>query len=302
MINRTDPATGERKDQFPSDTSPVAFKIIDTSHAFTLRKFVYNDEEDNQAELDITNVDLWNLLKDVIGGYPGHIFRGPPVTIPSPYEPLIFSWDRLQQVSKAKPKDKRDKQARTDLELLLDTLSSGSGDLKLDKYFKMRESNKEQKSVTFETLWTLFPPGTLVYGKAFLEQDQVFVVRENISPWPHLNTLWTLSGWTYDWDGNKFKRVSLSIPIQGFHGHKLITTLPFYPLEFQIKHAEIKKDLIERGKTFRKICMAREGLRMFEYSGKAIFEKRGFSGVDDKVALSISYQKNITDADILGRW
>ena len=79
--------------------------------------------------------------------------------------------------------DGKDEQARLDLGLLLDTLSSGSGDQKLDKYLKVRESSKEQK-MTFESLWTIFPPGTLVYGKVFQGQDQIFIVQGNVRPWP----------------------------------------------------------------------------------------------------------------------
>ncbi|PQE03101.1 P-loop containing nucleoside triphosphate hydrolase protein [Rutstroemia sp. NJR-2017a BVV2] len=279
LINRTDPETGQRKDQLPSDTSPTVSKVTDTFHAFTLRKVLYEDEDDNDGELEITNENLWSLLKDLMGDYPYHIFRGPPVTLYSPYPPLIFNWDKLELATKEQSKEETDKQAREDLRILLDTLSSGSGDAKLDKYFKMRESNKDQKNVTYDTLWTLFPPGTLVYGKAFLGQDQVFIVKGNMRYWPHTSPMWSVHCWTYDWDGKMFKRLCLKLKIERFDGHKPIATLPFYPLEFQSNYTVIKKNLIERGKIFRNVCMMKQELRMFEYSGEAIFDRKGFSGI-----------------------
>lgn len=296
LISRTDPETGERKDQLPSDTSPTDSTVTDIFHAFTLRKIVYEEENYNDGELEITNQALWGLLKDLMGDYPDHIFRGPPVTLSSPYSPLIFNWDKLEEAVKEEPKDETDKQAREDLKLLLDTLSSGSGDARLDKYFKMRESNKLQKNVTYETLWTLFPPGTLVYGKAFLGQDQMFIVRDNLRNWPssrRRNAPWSLLCWIYDWDGKMFKRLCLKLMIEHFDGLKPITTLPFYPLESLGKYADLKESLIERGRRFREVCTMKTGFRMFEYGGEAIFDKRGFSGVrgdDDKVSLLASCQ------------
>jgi len=298
LVNRTDPQTGERKDQLFNDSSPTTSQATDTSYAFTLRKNVYENAEENEGEIDIADRDLWELLKGLLGHYPYHIFQGPPVTLNSPYEPLILYWEKLEQATKEKPKNDNDKQARLDLKLLLDIIASASGDLKLDKYFKIRDSNKEQKSVTFETLWTLFPPGALVYGKPFQGQDQVFIVQDCIRPWPYFRrglpreqASWILLCWTYDWDGKMFKRMSLKLEFEHFDGHKPITSLPYYPFELNEQHALIKDRLIEQGVKYRQFCTATQGSRMFEYSGEAIFVKKGFSGVqgdDDKVGLPVT--------------
>ena len=157
--------------------------MIDSLHAFTLRKHVYSKSEENSGEIEITNRDLWNILKSLLNHYPYHIFQGPPVTLNSPYKALIFNWEKLEQATGETPKNDKDKQARSDLKLLLNTIASGSGDPKLDKYFKIRESG--QKSVTFETLWTLFPPGALIYGRPFLGQDQVLVVQDSVRVWTY---------------------------------------------------------------------------------------------------------------------
>lgn len=177
LINRVDPATGERKDQLPSDPIPEVSKGQDSLHAFLLRKNVdANDRKDNDGELEIVNRDLWNLLKKLLSHHPYHTFQGDPVTIESPYEAFILNWDKLENAAKESSADEKDNQARLDL--------SKSGDPKLDKYFKIRESNREQRSVTFESLWTLFSPGALVYGKSFLGQDQIFIVQNSLRAWP----------------------------------------------------------------------------------------------------------------------
>ena len=299
LVNRTDPESGERRDQPPSDLLPAIPREKDTSYAFTLRKNVFEDGNENSGEIEINNEGLWELLKELLSHHPYHIFQKSPVTLYSPYEALIFEWEKLEQATKEEHKDNIDKQARSDLRLLLDTIASGSGDPKLDKYFKARESNKEQKSVTFETLWTIFPPGTLIYGKPFQGQDQVFIVQDNIRPWPHSQTsrsrrdyvVWSFLCWTYDWNGKTFRRLSLKLEIEQFYGHKPISSLPYYPLHLNENHEAIKKCLIRRGAEYRGYCTAKQGVRMFEYSGDAIFDKKGFSGVqsdDDNVSLSMA--------------
>ena len=291
LINKFNPTTGERKDEQPSETTPDATKVQGTSHAFILRKYVGNSLEENHGELEIVDRDLWKLLKRLLSHYPYHLFQHDPVAIQSPYEAFIFNWNKLEAVAKESQIDGKDEQARLDLGLLLETISSGSGDPKLDKYLKVRESSKEQKIVTFESLWTLFPPGTLVYGKVFLGQDQVFIVQDNTRPWPR-NTSepspWTLECWTYDWDGKTFKRRALDLEIESFESSKPITSLPFYPLEYHPDPEELKRRLIDRGAKYKRLCTAKQGSRMFDYEGKIILAKKGFSGVsgdDDEVSL-----------------
>ena len=301
VINRSDPATGERKDQLPTDTVPESSNVQDTSCAFILRKIVdESNREDNEGELEIVSRDLWSLLKTLLSHYPYHTFQGDPATIDSPYEGLILNWEKLEKAANESSPDEKDDQARKDLKLLLDTISSGSGDPKLDKYFKTRESNIEQNYVTFESLWTLFPPGTLVYGKPFLGQDQVFIVQDNMSTWPRFGgrqaSTWSLQCWTYDYDGKIFKRIALKLDFESFEGTRPISSLPYYPLDHHQEPEILKKYLIERGAKYRELCTAKPESRMFDYKGDVVFGKRGFPGVtgdNGEVSLSSSYNDHV---------
>lgn len=288
LINRIDPDTGERKDYPSSDPSPVITQETEISHAFTIRKFVEKEEKENSGEIDISNQDLWDVLKGLLGHYP-HISR----SLTSPYRHLILSWDKLEQTAKEKPKNDNDSQVRQDLKLLLDTISSSSGDPNLDKYFKTRNpSISEQKTVTYDNLWTIFPPGSLVYGCPFQGQDQVLIVRGCLPTWPkHLRPLgerpsWDLLCWTYDWDGKTFRRMCLKLKLEYFDGHKPITSLPYYPFELHEQRTLIKDSLITRGIKYRQVCTAAQGSRMFEYKGEAIYVKKVFAeyqGVDERL-------------------
>lgn len=215
----------------------------------------------------------------------------------SPFEAFVHNFDLLQTVAAEinEQDNEQKKQARKDLELLLGVISGGSsGDEKLNKYFKMRDSYLSDGTIQFDDLWTIFPPGALIYGKPFQGEEQVFVVADNWSPWPrirdHPSTWkpWGLACWVYDWTGAEFKRTPFDVKIEGFEGRKPVTSLPYYPLE-SMETSElrsIKAKLTARGKKFRKYCEAKEGSRMFEYAGAAIHGMKGFTGMGQDGTVS----------------
>ena len=288
LLNRVDPKTGERKDHLPTDEAPIKDQKEKELYAFTLRKKIYDKSDDADAEIEIMNEALWELLKELLSHYPYHLFQGPPITLNSPYEPLILYWDKLEEAAKKTPINDRDGRARSDLKLLLETIKSSSGDPKLDKYLKNKDANKEQNTVTFETLWTIFPPGTLVYGKPFQGQDQLFLVQDNARTWPTIRRgsaleqpSWALVCWSYDWDGKTFRRAALNLEFEYFEGQKPITALQYYPFELHRDKIAVKKDLIDRGQLYRRLCTSSPGSRMFYYDGDAIFVKQGFSSAQN---------------------
>lgn len=281
--------TGERTestDQKPSDT-----KTDSGEHAFTLRKFVYGrvvERLPNSSTIDIHDTKLWDLLKSELSYYPYHYFQGPPTTIRSPFEPLVHNWDNLQKLAAEEVSDEDGSQARNDLKLLMDTILDGSGDEDLDSYFKLREATREQGSVTYKNLWTLFPPGTFVYGKPFQGQSEVFLVQDTNGVWPTgTRENWSIACWAYDWNSTKFCRSPYNIAFEPFEGQKSIVSLPYYPLCFHKEEKELRSELITRGKRFRALCESREGSQMFAYDGGAMFERKGFSMQPIETAVSI---------------
>lgn len=233
------------------------------------------------------------MLRSLLPHYPGHEFIGDTLELDSPYAPLIFNWDLLCEAA-ALPdhvgQSEEDKQARSDLQLLLQTIKQGSGDERLDSYLKVRDDLAKQKSITFEALWTIFPPGTMVYSHPFFksdcEQDQVFIVVKNYY-WPWSDdelgsrsklVNWPISCFMYDHDGTHFVRRAVQLRVEPFEGPKPITSLscfPFMAME-EDKRKNIESRLVTRGMNFRRFCEADGQKRMFRYDGDAIFEQGGF--------------------------
>ncbi|KAF5590034.1 AAA family ATPase [Fusarium pseudoanthophilum] len=302
VIIKTNPETGESMEV---DRAPKAIQSKEpeeSNHAFILRKLVYDakDPAQNHSEIIITDTDLWELLKKKLGHTPYHLFRGSPVTLFSPFQAIVFQFDELIKESQEAREGEADERTWKDLRLLLDTISSGSsGDERLDKYFKVRPSyrSREPETIQFKDLWTIFPPGTLVYGEPFQNQPQVFIVMTNSRPWPWQRdddsrnstrlAPWYLHAWSYDWRDGTFCRCLFLLKFHPFDGHLPLTTLPYYPFKLHTDYHNVRQDLIRRGKEFRKICEAKQSSRLYEYKGKAIFERAGLSSIrnDDETAF-----------------
>jgi hypothetical protein len=304
-------AEGESVEKQDDPQKPKDTDLED--YAFILKKNVYPktatvDYDTDPSEIEILSTGLWGLLRESLGWYPYHIFRESPVTLESPFEAIVFQWEELQTVAQQATVDGKDKQAREDLKLLLDTISGGSsGDEKLDKYFKARPNYKKSgtETVQFADLWTVFPPGTLIYGKPFQDEDQVFIVIDNKLTWPQTDRStgnpapWRLEAWTYDWNNKSFGRTSFIIEFNPFDGHLPLTSLEYYPFQLHPLYGKIWKGLVERGRTFRRICTVEEGSQLFEYAGNAILEKKGFVGIsqDDQVCVKIRHEQGITESE-----
>ncbi|CAI6341353.1 unnamed protein product [Periconia digitata] len=297
IISRIDPETGEPIEE---DSKVKTSKDTKEQFAFILKKNVYDnkgggDREENSSEIEIISPGLWNLLKEKLGHYPYHIFQGSaPSTLQSPYEYFVYDFDELQETANKDSVDAKDREARQDLAKLLKIISNEtSGDANLDKYFKARmnsakasrDNQPKPETVQFMNLWTIFPPGTLVYGKPFQNQDQVFLVRDIQLTWPikhgreQTYSPWKLSAWSYDWKDGRFIRTEYTLQFEYFEGHSPVSSLPFAPFDSVPNRDSIKENLVLRGKRFRKICEAEEEGRLFEYRGQAIREQKGFSGM-----------------------
>ncbi|KAI9666537.1 MAG: hypothetical protein M1821_004473 [Bathelium mastoideum] len=234
----------------------------------------------------------------------------------SPYEPFVHSWEDFQdlismdqeksiwvelkkklerpQQSHNRPKSSyesesfyelRDPQAMSatieDLKILLAKVESS---VELEEWFKtVRDSSQSAGTVTWDLLWTLFPPGELVLAKPCFKQPQLFVTysaesRDRGEAAENKKEIWSLYCWTYDWDGTHFNRGFAVFDFERFKGEKQINTLPAYPLGYDRDADGVKAQLIDRGKRFCQYCLSSSS-PVYEYNGAALARGEGFRKV-----------------------
>jgi hypothetical protein len=289
LIRRWD----KRKYRYVDDAAEIKSDDAnaDTAYAFTIRKFL--DPEKNKfsySEVDIEAPGLRALLGEQLKHYPGHLWDSDPVNISENFAPIVHNWEKLQEeANKTKHKSPEEEQARKDLKELLDIVSTGSGNAKLDQYFKTRESHMANGTITYDTIWTLFPPGCQVYSAPFLKEPQVFIVGSKPLEFPVVHGRreipWSLVCYSYDWTGSKFERKAYEFQFERFAGSKAINTLPCYPLEYyggengEEERKALRARLIERGRKFRKFCIAPKGKQMFTYKGTVLSRGVGITTI-----------------------
>ncbi|OAG03006.1 P-loop containing nucleoside triphosphate hydrolase protein [Paraphaeosphaeria sporulosa] len=186
--------------------------------------------------------------------------------------------------------------ARADLGALLERVRSSPD---IDTYLSAIRTANVNRTIHFDNLWTIFPPGELVYATPFMKESQIFIVKEcsilpiDMSESGRTNKdtrkVWDLHCWSYDWDGKHFTRVPVMFRFEEFAGAKVIDTLKCHPLRFKFPEGDpnseretLEKRLIERGRLFRSFCARTTGEQMIYYEGETISHGSGFQRLRNK--------------------
>ena len=210
----------------------------------------------------------------------------------SPFEPVIQHWQKLEELTDpdavrkaladgAEYKDNCTEEAvAKDMKMFLEIVQY-TPDIR--PYFRTeRDLQKREQSVTFEMLWTIFPPGKIIYSTNQFKRPQFYMVdqadkgvsKQYDTPGP--KDYWTLRCWYYDWDGSKFVRMAARCRFKRFEKSMPITKLPAYPIDY-VKDCEgVEKSLIDRGRKFARLCQG--PAKLSNYTGPGflrgeVFEK-----------------------------
>jgi len=249
-------------------------KPPDSNSAATVMLYFDRKKNHIETEIKIESSAVRAIFHRELKHYPGYHWENPRLSIYAPFAPILHNWDRLTKAAESYPGD----QGCDDLKEVLNAVKSSK---EVKEYFENRESMDE--TVTFDFLWTIFPPGERVLlPNSFMRHPQVFIVREAVehqNPRDNRKKYLMITCWAYDWDGSRcnFNRVSVNLKIEFYKGRRLITSLPCFPWKYYDpqKRDEVEKMLINRGKRFRNLCMRPRGRQMFDYEGLAYLRGTG---------------------------
>ncbi|KAG9944396.1 P-loop containing nucleoside triphosphate hydrolase protein, partial [Aureobasidium melanogenum] len=123
-------------------------------------------------------------------------------------------------------------------------------DLLFDEFQVLIESSRDMKAqgvMTYEALWTIFEPGTLVYAREE-GQDRVFnMLSSKYGVDKDDKPVFSLKIRFIDFDGTKFGWTVARINVPEFQGTCPIASLAAYPIEYHSDEANLLKMLISRG-------------------------------------------------------
>ncbi|TKA51659.1 hypothetical protein B0A55_13327 [Friedmanniomyces simplex] len=190
---------------------------------------------------------LKELLKGVLAGYPGVTVGLKRLEFSGRFEPLIHRWPELVQSIKELKEQTDSDDAKADerlkhAELLHDLLATEFKD-SIDSATDL----KSQGVMTYEHLWTLFQPGSLVFSKQ-QSQDRIFRLHSSkYGQDRNGNPVYWLTCQYVDYDGTRWGTNKLNVCIPAYEGTKPIISLPTLPLDFHGDSTALIDRLTERG-------------------------------------------------------
>nr|XP_023907899.1 uncharacterized protein LOC112019614 [Quercus suber]POF16364.1 atpase family aaa domain-containing protein 3b [Quercus suber] len=208
-----------------------------------------------KVSLQINSQHLKDILKDTIKDFPGVSFETKEITIDAPYRVLFHYRHELEAVGDDLDDDS---EAAQHLSLLLNFLAE-----EFKEAIEEIDNLNDQGLINYEYLWTIFRPGTTIFGPVH-GQSRAFELKSyeyNFDP-PGLY----IESEYVDFDGAAMGARTTKRLLPAFSGTKRICDLPAYPLEWHPDAEDKTKQLIARGRRFESLaCMG-----FYHYSGIAI--------------------------------
>ncbi|KAI1077949.1 hypothetical protein F5B20DRAFT_248399 [Whalleya microplaca] len=230
--------------------------------------------------VDIKSKQLREALQDVIGNVKGvSLVEDTPRLDPK----MLFLYledmrEYMRSLKNVEPEGETRKarkkvqrwidEKRRHLRVLIKYLDTDHAETKKSLYPML-----ENGLITFDLLWALWKPNTLAYTTTYGSVDEARVFKVEVAE-KHYSIVrgefYYVEGKYFEYDGKQFGFGSMAEEIPEFRGARKITNLSTYPLKYHKNEAQLRKDLIERGKKF----VSLGGVHFKSHQGMAYHKKK----------------------------
>ncbi|XXH04731.1 protein required for normal CLN1 and CLN2 G1 cyclin expression [Hypoxylon texense] len=252
---RDEPYYAERKKEVKKPEQKDWWRLF----AFCLVKQYYDDGEVDTTHLYVNHQPLRQLLRDVIGDYPDDPIDVDDVRIESPYYSLFYYRKELEK--QGLDRFKGDAESAAQLALLIKWIQTHF-EQDIAAYEKCVSGGL--RAISFDQLWTLFPPKEIIHAKV-LNQHRGFRVQ---SCWYDSGETPVFNLWAdfVDFDGEKLGTRKADLFISKYSGTRQLKELTTMPLALVEDADEIRAALVERGRKFE----GHVGQHFARYDGAAV--------------------------------
>ncbi|KAI0151594.1 P-loop containing nucleoside triphosphate hydrolase protein [Xylariaceae sp. FL1272] len=248
----------------PTKEEPKPSKDTGSWRRFALT-FIHNYGPNGKLKstsLSVNSQPMRQLLKDVIGNYPTDPIDVTDVQISAPFHSLFYYRDELESVGTVRFQD--DEDVKAELQLLLNWIKT-----RFEQEIRAWKAcvSGVNQSMRYDHLWTLFPPGTIIYHD-FLDQPRACKLQMHAykKAFTMLPPMFCCQGTFLDFDGDVLGERMQPLNIEQYSGKKSIHDLPFRPLELHPNASQIRSRLLIRGRKFETFL----GQHYVEYDGLAV--------------------------------
>ena len=249
-----------------------------SGYPIVLRYLLDDDSETKSLKLSsvlVRSEYLKDVVQRVFARYPGQAVHAPEPTFAAPLHPFCHQWamfeDELQKVQGSEG---------SDLSQLL-TLGKFVQE-EVGEIMNAAKSMARAGQTTFDTLWTLFPPGVPVIGHADGTPQCFLVQGTNYQYSPYgggMQFVLTLLG--LDHDGKNFGWRPTIKAITSFLGTYVITDLSVVPLHHHAEAADVIHSATMRGSAVAALLKEKTSYKSHE--GSVLIPGHGPPGTQQKV-------------------
>ncbi|KAK4172035.1 ATPase family AAA domain-containing protein 3B [Triangularia setosa] len=238
-------------------------------HAFCIVRHYGDDDELDDTYLYVNAQKIRELLNDIIGNYPGDPINIDDVQIHAPYNALFHYREELEKEGLKRFQGENldgptDPESLKQLNLLTDWIKSHF-DLEIAAYEKCLSST-DHKAISYDKLWTLFPPGEIVYSKVN-DQNRAFRVVDS-----HYNEspckAFAIRVEFVDFDGTHLGFREQHLMVGTYPGNQELELMDAIPFKLLHQSSEIREELVARGRKFESLV----GQHFMQYNGIAFKE------------------------------
>ncbi|KAF2714330.1 P-loop containing nucleoside triphosphate hydrolase protein [Pleomassaria siparia CBS 279.74] len=224
-------------EEYPKDVQPNP-EETGTVRQFALIVRYRKSHGSNEKAMTLSSIVVQSpllkpVLEEVFEGYAGITATLKKVTFSAPFAPFFYRWAHFKKIVE----DIEDDTTHAHAQLLYNVLFK-----ELEETISTYQDHLSHGVITYDTLWTLFKPGDLIFCQLHGEDMTM-----------------------------KLGYATCATIIKPFEGTRAITDLDTYPIQFNDEAAAIMEELSIRGKKFEKL----QGCHYKLHKGYALLNSAG---------------------------
>ncbi|KAK0652395.1 P-loop containing nucleoside triphosphate hydrolase protein [Cercophora newfieldiana] len=236
--------------EMPSDVEVETVEPEESPHPIIIRKRVMPTEVEGKTRVTIHSIEVCNpevrkVLFDVFKGYDNLTPDVKYLVFKAPFHQFFWRWERFE-------KSIEDEQNEVVKAVLLQIRSIVKADLA--EAFAVKKELVPHGIITFKHLWTIFPPGEIVYDSDDRTNARgcfYSVTSSNLAA--HDPYYYEIVATAVDYDGFRFGYRTQYLGVSSFRGTRKIADLTAIPEKFVRDLEVVRQKCIERGKRFQEL-------------------------------------------------
>lgn len=209
-----------------------------------------NERQKPKLQLELQSDTLRGEFRRLAQGLTSISVNHDPIVIPEPYRELYYYRERIRTALV----EAASEETRQELQLLV-----GFEAQYMSQTIATVKSFKDNGTIEFEWLWSLFAPGCDVVLQNTSASDTTVewpaVLRSYETQVQNGVLVWIVTVTHTGFNGHKFGKVQATFKFPSFSGTVDITQLPVYPLQYCRHKNRLTEAATERGRKYEAYCV-----------------------------------------------